>query len=95
MSKWYKLLFIWVINLKYEILKYQRVRDLREDRNLSQEDVAQHLNVSQSTYSRYEIGERNMPLEIISELADFYNTSIDYLVGKTDEFSPYPKSKEK
>ena len=81
-----------VIILKNEILKYQRIRDLREDKDLSQKDVAQYLNIRQNTYSRYETNERNMPPEIMDKLADFYNTSVDFLMGRTDEKKPHPKS---
>lgn len=86
--------FYEVINLKNEILKYQRVRDLREDGNFSQKNVALYLNIKQNTYSRYETNERNMPLEIIDKLADYYNTSVDYLMGRTDERKPYPKAEK-
>jgi len=78
--------------LKNEILRYQRIRDLREDKDLSQKDIAQYLNIKQNTYSRYETNERNMSLEIIGKLADYYHTSVDYLMGRTDNSVPY-KSK--
>ena len=80
-----------VIFLRSEILKYQKIRDLREDKNLSQKDVAQYLNIKQNTYSRYETNERSIPIEILEKLADYYNTSVDYLIGRTDETAPYPK----
>ena len=69
---------------------YERLRDLREDRDLTQTYIAQMLHVSQRTYSRYENDERAIPIEILSRLADFYDTSIDYLVGRTDCKKPYP-----
>lgn len=78
--------------MRNEILKYQRIRDLREDKNLSQKDIAQYLNIKQNTYSRYETNERNMPLEIINKLADYYNTSVDYLMGRTDDPNPYKRT---
>jgi len=59
---------------------------------LSQKDIAQYLNVRQNTYSRYESSERNIPLETIGKLADYYNTSVDFLMGRTDIEAPYPKS---
>lgn len=78
--------------MKNEILKFQNIRNLREDNDLSQKDIAQYLNIKQNTYSRYETNERNIPLEIIEKLADYYNTSVDYLMGRTDEKKPYPKA---
>ena len=73
---------------------YRRIRDLREDRDLYQKDLADYLNCSQVCYSNYEIGKRDIPTEVLSKLAEFYNTSTDYLLGRTDERKPYPKSKQ-
>ena len=75
--------------MRNEILKYQRIRDLREDRDLSQRELAQYLNIKQNTYSRYETGDRMIPLDIIGRLADFYGTSVDYLMGRTNRPEPY------
>lgn len=61
-----------------------RIRDLREDSDLNQTQLAKLLNVSQTTYSRYENGVLDIPNEALIKLADFYNTSIDYLLGRTD-----------
>ena len=72
---------------------YKRIRDLREDRDLFQRDLAKYLNCSQVCYSHYEIGKRDIPTEILCKLADFYDTSIDYLLGRTDVKKPYPSSK--
>ena len=69
-----------------------RIKNLREDNDFTQEKVSKYLNISQVAYSYYELNKRNIPLELLSKLADFYNTSIDYLVYKTDEIKPYPKS---
>lgn len=69
-----------------------RIKDLREDRDLTQKDISKYLNISQVAYSYYEINKRSIPLEILSKLADFYNTSIDYLLYRTDEINPYKKS---
>ena len=69
-----------------------RLRSLREDSDLTQKQLSDFLNVSQVAYSYYEIGKREIPLDLLSKLADFYDTSIDYLIYKTDEFTPYPKS---
>ena len=79
--------------MRYEILKYQKIRDLREDNDLSQKDIAKYLNVKQNTYSRYETNDVNIPIETLEKLADYYNTSVDYLLGRTDEKQPYPKKK--
>lgn len=64
---------------------YLRLRDLREDKELNQKTLAKLLNVHQTTYSEYELGKINIPIPALIKLADFYNTSIDYLVGRTDE----------
>ena len=72
---------------------YRRIRDLREDKDLMQKDVASYLNCSQVCYSYYEIGRRDIPTDILIKLADFYNTSIDYLLGRTNDPKPYPKAK--
>ncbi len=79
--------------LRNEILQYRRLRDLREDHNLSQQKLAEFLGVSQNTYSRYETSARGIPLDLISKLADYYKTSVDYLLGRTDVSTPYPRSK--
>ena len=63
---------------------YSRIRDLREDRDLKQQDLADYLNCSQVCYSRYENGQRDIPLETISKIADFYNVSVDDLLNRTD-----------
>ena len=70
---------------------YKRIRDLREDRDISQGDIARYLMCDQSLYSKYERGEREIPLRLIIKLAEFYNVSIDYLVGNTDNSIPYEK----
>jgi transcriptional regulator with XRE-family HTH domain len=68
-----------------------RIRDLREDRYLKQKDLAQFLLCDQSLYSKYERGERSLPLEYADRLADFYGVSVDYLMGRTNVKKPYPK----
>lgn len=72
-----------------------RIRDLREDNDLTQRDLAEHLKIHQTTYSDYELGNLNIPVHILIQLSDFYNTSIDYLLGLTDEREPYPKAKKR
>ncbi|MCM1227333.1 MAG: helix-turn-helix domain-containing protein [Clostridium sp.] len=74
-------------------MRYKRIRDLREDNDLYQRDLADYLNCSQVSYSRYELGTRDIPTDILISLSEFYNTSIDYLLGQTDEKKPYPKKK--
>lgn len=61
-----------------------RLRDLREDNDITQSQIASVLNIKQNTYSQYENGKRQIPLELLWKLADYYNTSIDYLVGRTN-----------
>lgn len=68
-----------------------RIRDMREDKDLSQREVSNYLLCDQSLYSKYERGERPLPLELADKLADFYGVSVDYLLGRTDEKKPYPK----
>ena len=68
-----------------------RIRDLREDRDMKQKEVAEYLMCDQSLYSKYEREERPLPLEMACKLADFYNVSVDYLVCRTNEKPPYPK----
>ena len=62
---------------------YQRIRDLREDNDLKQRQLADFLNCSQQVYSNYELGQRDIPTDVLIKLADFYNVSIDYLLGQT------------
>lgn len=72
-------------------MKYRRIRELREDNDLTQEYMGKLLNISQRTYSRYENDQRAIPIETLSRLADYYMTSVDYLIGRTDSKEPYPK----
>ena len=62
---------------------YRRIRDLREDRDLKQRQLADYLQCSQQVYSNYELGQRDIPTDILIRLADFYGVSIDYLLGQT------------
>ena len=68
---------------------YERIRNLREDKDLTQTDIAKYLHLTQRAYSHYETGERTIPIEILSKLADYHHTSIDYLVGRTNCKTPY------
>ena len=65
---------------------YKRIRELREDNDLTQSQVAKHLNMSQTGYSKYETGENDIPTKILIELARFYNTTTDYILELTDEY---------
>ena len=71
----------------------QRVRELREDHDLKQRELAEYLDVKQTTYSKYELGKIDIPIEALIKLADYYHVSTDYLLGRTDEPTPPPKSK--
>ena len=64
---------------------YQRIRDLREDKDLNQTQIAKMLGMSQTGYSKYETGENDIPTQVLIKLADFYGTSVDYLLGRTDD----------
>ena len=68
-----------------------RLKDLREDRDLKQATLAEYLQVHQTTYSDYELEKLNIPINVLHKLADYYGTSIDYLLGRTGEKKPYPK----
>lgn len=68
---------------------FKRIRDLREDNDLTQAQMAEFLKIHQTTYSDYEIGKLNVPIDILIRLARFYKTSIDYLVELTDNPKPY------
>lgn len=68
---------------------FRRLRDMREDHDLTQKEVAAHLGIDQRVYSNYEIGKREIPVHLLILLADLYNTSTDYLLGRTDRSAPY------
>ena len=84
--------------MSYCILKWVmkmihlRIRDLREDRDLTQKELAEFLHCDQSLYSNYEREERPLPLEFADKLADYYGVSVDYLIGRTSVKKPYPKN---
>lgn len=67
------------------ILKITRIRDLREDKDLKQKDLSAYLSIDQSTYSDYENGRINVPIEQLIKIADYYNVSLDYIVGRTEK----------
>lgn len=68
-----------------------RIKNLREDHDLTQKELSKLLNISQVAYSYYELNKRSIPLELLSKLADYYHTSVDYLLYRTDIAKPYPK----
>ena len=74
---------------------YPRLRDLREDADMNQTAVGKYLGMSQTGYSKYETGENDIPTAILIKLAALYQTSVDYLLGITDERKPYPRTKRK
>lgn len=76
------------------VIMYKRIRELREDNDLLQRELAEYLNCSQVAYSRYELGMRDIPTEVLIAIADFYNTSTDYILGRTSVKKPY-KNDEK
>ena len=67
-----------------------RIKDLREDADLTQRELAEYLHIKQNTYSQYENGQRQLPLEVLIALAKYYNTSTDYLLGLTEQKKPDP-----
>ena len=80
----------WTILTSVIIMEqYRRIRDLREDRDMTQAQVGAALHISQRTYAYYESGQRMIPPSILSALADLYHVSVDYLLGRTDYREPY------
>lgn len=75
-------------------MMYERIRNLREDKDLTQQQMADMLFINRRTYSSYEIGVRSIPIDVLSKIADIFNTSTDYLIGRTYEKKPYPKFKK-
>lgn len=76
--------------MRYEIMKYENIRNLRTDGGYTQKQIAAYLGISQNTYSQYEIGVLSYPVDALVKLADFYNVSVDYLLGRTNVKTPYP-----
>ncbi len=72
---------------------YRRIRELREDNDLKQKQLAEYLHCTQVAYSRYELGLRDIPTQVLIDLANYYNISIDYILGLTDEKRPLHKEK--
>ena len=76
-------------------MRYRRIRDLREDKDLTQIKVAEALGIGQRTYGYYESGQRMVPPEVLTALAQFHKVSTDYILGLTDEKKPYPAARKK
>lgn len=74
-------------------MKYPRIRNLREDNDLTQQQIADMPYINRRTYAAYENGINSMTPETLCKIADIFNTSVDWLLGRTDEFAPYPKSR--
>lgn len=74
---------------------YRRIKDLREDADLTQNDVGKAINISQRAYSYYENGQRLIPPTVLCSLADLYGVSVDYILGRTDIKEPYPNKRSK
>lgn len=74
---------------------FRHLRAMREDHDLSQKALAEHLKIHQTTYSDYELGNINIPVPILIRLAEFFHTSVDYLIDLTDEPDPYPRMGKK
>lgn len=73
---------------------YERIRDLRIDKDLSQREMANLLHCTQQAYSNYELGLRDIPTEVLAALAQFHNISVDYILGLTDQRKPYPRKQK-
>lgn len=78
-------MFYFILNLVMKMKKYQRIRDLREDADLTQQQVGAAINVPQRTYAYYESGQRMVPPHVLCALADFYKVSTDYILERTDK----------
>lgn len=76
------------------MLYLKRIKELREDNDIKQQTMADYLSVSRSAYKNYENGERGIPTEILSKIADYYHTSTDFLIGRTDIKEPYQSPKK-
>ena len=77
-------------DMRYEIMEFENIRSLRIDKGFTQKQIGDYLGISQNTYSQYEIGVLKYPVDVILKLADLYNVSVDYLVGRTNQKEPYP-----
>ena len=71
-----------------------RLKDLREDKDLTQTEIAKIFNIDQSNYSKLELEKIEIPIKLLKKLSEFYNTSTDYILGLTNEIKPYPRNKK-
>lgn len=71
---------------------YSRIRNLREDKDKTQKEIGRLLNMSQTGYNQYEIGKNDIPTKVLMQLAIYYETSVDYILGLTNEKKPYPRA---
>ncbi len=85
--------FVYILTKEVARKMYRRIRDLREDADLRQKDVAAYLNCTQVSYSNYELGKRDIPTDVLIRLAAYYRTSTDYLLGLTEVREPYPRKR--
>ncbi len=76
-------------------MHYKRIRELRQDHDYTQEQIAKYLKISRATYGHYETSRNEIPNIVLNKLADFYQVSVDYLMERTDISTPYPKSENK
>ena len=79
------------MNMRYDILLFENIRSLRIDNGYTQKQIAEYLHIKQNTYSQYEIGVLNYPIDVLLKLADFYGVSVDYMLCRTNVPTPYPK----
>ena len=77
--------------MRYEMMKFETIRNLRIDNGYTQQQLAEYLHIKQNTYSQYELGILNYPIDVLMKIADFYGVSVDYLLGRTNVKRPYPK----
>lgn len=78
-------------DMRYEVMRFENIRSLRIDNGYTQKQIGEYLGISQNTYSQYEIGVLNYPVDVLIKLADFYEVSVDYLLGRTKIKTAYPK----
>ena len=82
---------VWGDIMRYEAMRFENIRNLRIDSGYTQKQIGEHLGISQNTYSQYEIGVLNYPVDVVIKLAQLYSVSTDYLFGLTNEKQPYPR----
>lgn len=77
-------MFLFILDMVIKMQRYERIRGLREDADLTQEKIGQAINVPQRTYAYYESGQRMIPPQVLCALADYYGVSVDYILGRTN-----------